>query len=244
MAFVADNTCKGLSLKMRKAERAEVYRTCREKGWPFVEVLRTRDTFCVEGNSDPLIDKIRSFDGVRWKVEVAELFREQIKDAWQKSDLTKSAQLNGWTHHLFASGFKNQKDARRLATLWFDGWIDAAEGHLRKHILTTINQKENSMVKFFRDGKTLALQTDAGDERLFTQDFAIALQDFMASPQFEGMHQVETWLKSYAEICCKMRGYKADVKEQRLLTVGDIQPASETLINVAEHGTQSLKAVA
>lgn len=100
------------------------------------------------------------------------------------------------------------------------------------------------MVKFFKDGKALALQTDANNEQDFTNDFGLALQDYMTSPSFEGNYELNAWLKSYAEICCKMRGYKADVREQRLLTVGEINPASETCVNITEHGTQVLKAVA
>jgi hypothetical protein len=108
-----------------------------------------------------------------------------------------------------------------------------------------IQQKEKErMVKFFKDGKALALQTDAQTEQHFTRDFAIALQDFMTGQNFEGQHEIETYLHNFAEICCKMRGYKAEVKEQRLLTVGDINPASETCVTVTEHGTQMLKAVA
>lgn len=109
---------------------------------------------------------------------------------------------------------------------------------------------ENPMIKLFKDGKALALQTDASDEAQFTRDFSTALQDYITSPKFEGQHEVETYLKSHVEVCCKMRGYKAAVKEQRLLTVGDINPSSETLVNVTEYGQpqevapQELKAVA
>lgn len=106
-----------------------------------------------------------------------------------------------------------------------------------------LKEKMQNMVKFFKDGKALALQTDAGNEQQFTRDFAVALQDYITSQHFEGQHELETWLKDFAEVCCKMRGYKAEVREQRLLTVGEINPASETLINVTEHGTQVIQAV-
>lgn len=105
-------------------------------------------------------------------------------------------------------------------------------------------RRNNNMVKLFKDGKALSLQTDASDEAQFTRDFSLALQDFMTGPQFEGQHQIETWIKHHADICCKLRGYKAEsVREQRLLTIGEINPSSETLVNITEYGAQTLKAV-
>lgn len=97
------------------------------------------------------------------------------------------------------------------------------------------------MVRFYKDNKALALQTDATDEREFTQDFATAFEDYITGDKFEGRHEIERWLNGYAEICCKMRGYKADVKEQRLLTFGDVNPATEALVTSVANGTQMLK---
>lgn len=106
------------------------------------------------------------------------------------------------------------------------------------------SNKDKNMVKLFKDGKALSVQTDASDEAQFTRDFAHALQDFMTSPQFEGQHEFEAYLKWFAEVCCKLRGYKSEVREQRLLTAGDVNPSSETLVTLTEYGTQTLKAVA
>lgn len=103
------------------------------------------------------------------------------------------------------------------------------------------NKKENNMVKFFKDGKALAIQTDATDEREFTQDFAIAFEDYITGEKFEGQHEIIRWLNGYAEVCCKMRGYKADVKEQRLITFGDVNPQSEALVTSVANGTQVLQ---
>lgn len=102
-------------------------------------------------------------------------------------------------------------------------------------------EEKHEMVKFFKDGKALAIQTDATDEREFTQDFAIAFEDYLTGDKFEGQHEIIRWLNGFAEVCCKMRGYKADVKEQRLLTYGDINPASDALVTSVANGTQIIK---
>lgn len=57
------------------------------------------------------------------------------------------------------------------------------------------------MVKLFKDGKALALQTDASDEVKFTRDFATALQDYITSPKFEGQHEIETYYTTYVTAC-------------------------------------------
>lgn len=97
-----------------------------------------------------------------------------------------------------------------------------------------------TMIKIFKDGKHLAIQTNAINENDFTVNFAIALQDFMTGSQYEGNHEIATLLKGYTEICCKLRGYKAEVMEQRLLTVGAIYPASDNCVTVAENGSVQL----
>lgn len=88
----------------------------------------------------------------------------------------------------------------------------------------------NQMIKLFKDGKAIALQTDANDERQFTRQFALALQDYLTTPESTSPEQLEKVLTGYVEITCKLRGYKADVREQRIITSGDVAPSDAAVI--------------
>lgn len=112
------------------------------------------------------------------------------------------------------------------------------------------------MIEFYKDGDTLAIKTDANDEDKFIRDMSELLSGLIAKGEF--MYHVEDddilsadrdriekaarandWefqlsylLPLVVDICCKMRGYKSPVMEQRVLVAGHIMPSSSQLVGV------------
>lgn len=83
-----------------------------------------------------------------------------------------------------------------------------------------------AVVKLFMFNDTVAVQTDEAIESEFTKKYNAALREVQSEgtlgdefPLFMDRAQAR-----FAEIICKMRGYKADVDEKRLLTSGDVPP--------------------
>lgn len=76
-------------------------------------------------------------------------------------------------------------------------------------------------VKLYRDGDALAVQSNIAEEvefmRHFTEAIAIALADGKVE---DTQFIMSKWIPQGFEIMAKLRGYKSDVEEQRLLTAG------------------------
>ena len=95
------------------------------------------------------------------------------------------------------------------------------------------------MTKLFKNGNVMSIQTDAKDEGAFIAEMSEAFSALIDS----GAHshdwdfQFNNWLPCVVEIACKMRGYKSDVHEQRVLIAGDTRPADTDLeVTVKESG--------
>jgi len=82
------------------------------------------------------------------------------------------------------------------------------------------------MIELFKDGDNMAIRTDASSEDEFIDGFTELLAHMIEKGMYETdwEFQLRFWLPCFVEICCKLRGYKASVKEQRILTSGDIAP--------------------
>lgn len=105
------------------------------------------------------------------------------------------------------------------------------------------------MIKLYKDGDQMAIQTDAKDERDFIDTISEALSNMLSDGMFidvmddktkdiqpieewtekkgktlinDWHFQFEYWLPQIVDICCKYRGYKSTVQEQRVLITGDI----------------------
>lgn len=94
------------------------------------------------------------------------------------------------------------------------------------------NGKGKCMVKLYKSGDEMAVVTDATDERDFHDQFSETLARLVQSGRYDGdwEFQFRFWLEQYVEICCKLRGYKANVSEKRLLTAGAMAPNENMLI--------------
>jgi hypothetical protein len=79
------------------------------------------------------------------------------------------------------------------------------------------------MIELFKDGDTMAIRTDCQTESVFITEFSELLANVIDEGAYSGdwEFQLGIWLPQFLEICCKYRGYKADVEEQRVIVAGD-----------------------
>lgn len=120
------------------------------------------------------------------------------------------------------------EDAEHIATYcsrtWSANFVWAHEDTFRK--------VTNGMIKLFKDGHAMAIQTDATNEKDFRDQFADTLAELIEKEIYKNdwQFQLRFWLGSFVEISCKLRGYKAEVREIHLLTAGTINPADSALV--------------
>lgn len=75
-------------------------------------------------------------------------------------------------------------------------------------------------VRFHREGDKFAISTNTENERDFLDGAAAALAELIASAD-----ELSRWLPLIVDVSCKLRGYKADVIEKRLIVAGAWLPA-------------------
>lgn len=75
-------------------------------------------------------------------------------------------------------------------------------------------------VRLHRDGDKFAVSTNADTERDFLDGAAAALADLVASAE-----DMARWLPLVVDVAAKLRGYKADVIERRLIVAGAWLPS-------------------
>ena len=96
-------------------------------------------------------------------------------------------------------------------------------------------------IQLFKDGNTMSIVTDEGDERDFSQEFSHLISDMIDENVFGGdwEFQLDIWLPQYVDICCKYRGYKNSVEEKRVLIAGSFSPSSEPVSSI-DHGATKI----
>jgi hypothetical protein len=91
---------------------------------------------------------------------------------------------------------------------------------------------------YLEDGKT-AIRTQAATEDVFLSDFSTllvgAIKKFNGNQKEAELH-VKAFCSQAVDLCCKLRGYKADVDEERILIAGDRLLTSAPLLTVNEQG--------
>ena len=82
------------------------------------------------------------------------------------------------------------------------------------------------MIELFKDGDHMGIRTDCCDAGKFSDELARAFDGLVETKRFDGdwLFQFERWLPLAFEIWAKLRGYKADVVEQRQIYAGNILP--------------------
>jgi len=88
--------------------------------------------------------------------------------------------------------------------------------------------------EFFKDGDNLAIRTNASTFEEFVGSIAKGLAAMIEERRFEHdwEFQLERWIENAIDIACKLRGYKADVVEERVITAGFIPPENHTRVSV------------
>ena len=87
-------------------------------------------------------------------------------------------------------------------------------------------------VKFYKSGDSMAVTTDATEERDFLEAASAGLAQMMESGVFAGdwEFQMNRWLGQMVDIVCKLRGYKSPVQEVRLIAAGFIPPDDSDMV--------------
>lgn len=101
----------------------------------------------------------------------------------------------------------------------------------------TAHERRPDVLKLYRDGTKLAIQTNAPDERTFVEQFAATLAQTIvpdSKQQQELRLLLNGWLPAFIEISCKLRGYKSAATEQRVLTAGEISPNEASLASLID----------
>lgn len=77
--------------------------------------------------------------------------------------------------------------------------------------------------KLYKDGDRMGIQTDAASDLDFIDEFSTLFADMIDEGKYDGdwQFQLRFWLQYLVELCCKYRGYKADVEERRTLASGN-----------------------
>ena len=100
-------------------------------------------------------------------------------------------------------------------------------GRLALAAITTTKGTRPDMrtyVKLYKDGDRMAVETNAETEEQFHSAFCAELSEVLPDFGGDAEFQLGYWLKNYVDICCKLRGYKADVHETRVITAGFLPP--------------------
>lgn len=80
-------------------------------------------------------------------------------------------------------------------------------------------------VRFHKDGDKFAISTNTESERDFWDGAAAAMSELIPTAD-----ELSRWLPLIVDISAKMRGYKADVIEKRLIVAGAWLPADTASI--------------
>lgn len=80
-------------------------------------------------------------------------------------------------------------------------------------------------VRFHREGENFAISTNTETERDFLDGAAAAMAELIPNAD-----ELSHWLPLIVDVSAKMRGYKADVIEKRLIIAGAWLPADTASI--------------
>ena len=95
-----------------------------------------------------------------------------------------------------------------------------------------------TFVKFYKDGDTFALETNHSDYGAFVRDVVSELSAMIEANLFESdwQFQLDEWLPQIMEIGSKLRGYKAEVSVQQVITAGALTMSDAHVIRAPQPG--------
>lgn len=133
------------------------------------------------------------------------------------------------------------KTSTKIAEIRDEEHIEMSSGPVaifgREYSKTTWARREGTekamppYVKLFKSGDHLAVQTNCTSEHEFVSQFTAALA--VVQPTEKGQRWLEAlrgWIPQGFEILAKLRGYKSDVQEERVLLAGNPPVTLESLI--------------
>jgi len=79
-------------------------------------------------------------------------------------------------------------------------------------------------VRLYKEGDSMAVQTNCDNEQSFLDHFTEAMSKIIEDGKYEGdwEFQLRHWIRQGFEIMAKLRGYKSDVQEERVITAGSV----------------------
>jgi hypothetical protein len=94
-------------------------------------------------------------------------------------------------------------------------------------------------IELYKDGDHLAILTNAANEDDFYEAFCELLSNLIDADKYSGdwEFQFRFWLPQATDIVCRLRGYKNDVHEERVMVAGHIGPMRTA--KVAEIGPET-----
>lgn len=99
-----------------------------------------------------------------------------------------------------------------------------------------------AVVQFFKDGNVMSVRTTATTPVEFLTGCAEELGTIIDSGRFRGdwQYQLDEWLPQIVELACKLKGYKAEVTEYRVLIAGTRAIHDEDRVTPSEEGLAAL----
>jgi len=93
--------------------------------------------------------------------------------------------------------------------------------------------------EFFKSGDSMAIRTNARTEDDFIRSASEVLDEMIENERFAGdwEFQLFRWLPQIVDIACKLRGYKADVQEERVLIAGGLPLDERELVGATKESS-------
>ena len=89
--------------------------------------------------------------------------------------------------------------------------------------------KLDGTVKLFKDGDSMGVETTCTDPDVFTKYFCLAITSLMEQKAFkidndghpgDWQYQLERWIPNAFDVLLKLKGYKSDAVEAKIIRAG------------------------
>ncbi len=99
--------------------------------------------------------------------------------------------------------------------------------------------------ELFKSGDSMAIRTNATTEAEFIGSVSQVLSEMINGERYAGDWEFQffRWLPQVVDICCKLRGYKSEVDEYRVITAGDVSPSEGDRVGVFGERTKVMERV-
>lgn len=139
-------------------------------------------------------------------------------------------------HHLRRFTVDGRQLKRENGTNGSALWsVQFAPARTAYEILTSKQQTQNGgspMVELYKDSDRFGIKTSCSDAPEFLTSTSELLAQMIESGKYDGDWEfvLRGWLPQLVEVACKLKGYRADVVEQKLIIAGTGEPSTESLV--------------